>query len=138
MSLYRTTATKRAQMRQAAQYQIESLERRLFLSSAIAAFGAQQTFATGSNPRSVAVADVNIDGKLDLIVANSVSNTVGVLLGNGNGTFQTQQTFTVGTTPFSVAVADVNADGKLDLITANNGGNNVTVLLGNGNGTFQS
>ena len=57
-------------------------------------FQTQQTFATGVGPVSVAVADVNGDGKLDLVVANRTSNTVSVLLGNGDGTFQAQQTFT--------------------------------------------
>ena len=47
------------------------------------------------------------------------SNTVSVLLGNGNGTFQTQQTFAVPVYPTSVAVADVNGDGKPDLVVTN-------------------
>ena len=103
-------------------------------------FQAQQTFSTGANsdPVSVAVADVNGDGKPDLVVANSFNSTVGVLLGNGNGTFAAQQTFATGASPYSVAVADVNGDGKPDLIVANVVGNTVGVLLGNGNGTFQS
>ena len=127
-----------SRLRRAVHFQIEGLEKRVLLSTAIAAFGAQQTFATGSNPRSVAIADANSDGKLDLLIANSGSNTAGVLLGNGNGTYQLQQTYAVGTTPFSIAAADVNLDGKLDLITANNGGNSVSVLLGNGNGSFHA
>jgi hypothetical protein len=101
-----------------------------------ATFQAQQTFATGSAPDSVAVADVNGDGKPDLIVANSSSNNVGVLLGNGNGTFQPQQTFAVGSDPTSVAVADLNGDGRLDLVVTNYNSNTVSVLLGNGDGTF--
>ena len=39
------------------------------------------------------------DGKPDLVVANEYSNTVSVLLGNGNGTFQAQQTFATGNDP---------------------------------------
>ena len=46
------------------------------------------------------------------------SNTVSVLLGNGNGTFQAQQTFATGNGPQSVAVGDVNGDGKPDLVVA--------------------
>ena len=55
------------------------------------------------------MADVNGDGKPDLIVANHKSFKVGVLLGNGNGTFQAQQTFSTGagSYPVSVAVADL-------------------------------
>ncbi len=56
-------------------------------------FQNQQTFATRSRAVSVAVADVNGDGKPDLIVANAGGNSVSVLLGNGDGTFQNPQTF---------------------------------------------
>ena len=58
--------------------------------------GAQDTefqqvtsFPTGNSPRSVALADFNQDGKLDIVTANQNSNNVSVLLGNGNGTFRT-------------------------------------------------
>jgi hypothetical protein len=67
----------------------------------------------------VAVADVNQDGKPDLVVVNSGSSDVGVLLGNGDGTFQTAQTYGSGCEPWSVAVADVNNDGRPDLLVAN-------------------
>ena len=102
------------------------------------AANAAPTFATGSNPISVVSADVNGDGIADLVVANSASGTVSVLLGNGNGTFQAQQTFAVGNFPFCVAASDVNGDGKPDLVVANYQSNTVSVLLGNGNGTFQA
>jgi hypothetical protein len=104
---------------------------------------------------SVAVADVNGDGKPDLLVANlcvtsvcSSNGTVGVLLGNGDGTFRTAVTYgSGGYGPSAVAVADVNGDGKPDLLVANQcasscsgsspGVGTVGVLLGNGDGTFQ-
>src|SRR5208282_6559550 len=56
-------------------------------------FQNQATFATGKAPYSVTAADVSGDGLPDLVVANFSSNTIGVLLGNGNGTFQAQATF---------------------------------------------
>jgi hypothetical protein len=102
---------------------------------------------------SVAVADVNADGKLDLLVANFCSpsgcvgdGVVGVLLGNGNGTFKTAVTYdSGGILATSIAVGDVNGDNKPDLLVANgcdsNGDCNngtVAVLLGKGNGTFQT
>src|SRR5207244_1823140 len=85
---------------------------------------------------SVAVADVNIDGKPDLIVANLSSNNVSVLLnttvpGATAPAFATQQTYGTGTGsgPYSVAVGDVNGDGKPDLFTANRNNNTASVFL---------
>lgn len=92
---------------------------------------------------SVAVGDVNGDGKPDLVVANagcdSCSGAVGVLLGNGDGTFKTAATYSSGGNyAFSVAIADLNGDGKPDLLVANLMGNTVGVLLNNGDGTFRA
>src|SRR5215203_726872 len=82
----------------------------------------------GYNPLSVLVADVNGDGKPDMIVANQCSGSdfcvgggaVGVVLSNGDGTFQTPLIYASGGSFLNaVAVGDVNADGKPDLIAAN-------------------
>ncbi len=128
-------------------------------------FAPAVTYAPGgSGPESVAVADLNNDGKMDLVVANycdEVSNctctdqvcdygSVGVLLGNGDGTFQPAVTYLAGGYfTQSVAIADVNGDGKPDLLVVNDctsaincaytvGDGSVSVLLGNGDGTFQA
>jgi hypothetical protein len=94
-------------------------------------------FAAGLSPRSVEVGDVNRDGKPDLVVASHGSDSVSVLLGNGDGTFQRAVDYAAGGGPASVAVRDVNRDGKPDLTVANEYTDNVSVLLGNGDGTFQ-
>jgi hypothetical protein len=102
-------------------------------------FSSQTTYATGTEPYNVVVADVNGDGKPDLVVSNGGDTTVGVLPGNGDGTFQTQQTVDLGYGPFTVAVADLNGDGKPDLVAPIGGDSDtVATLLGNGDGTFQS
>jgi hypothetical protein len=93
--------------------------------------------ATGAAPRSLAVADLNGDGKLDLVAANSGSNGVSVLLGNGDGSFQAAVSYATDTTPAAVVAGDFDADGKLDLAVANSGSNTVSILLGNGDGSFQ-
>ncbi len=91
----------------------------------------------GMNPISVAYGDFNGDGNLNLVVANSWSNTVGVLLGNGTGGFGGATTFASGGSyPISVAVGDVNNDGNLDIVVAHAWSNNVGVLLGDGSGEF--
>ncbi len=77
-----------------------------------------------------AVADVNGDGKLDVVSAGCV------LLGNGDGTFQSPSTYSSGLDYVnSLVLADINGDGKPDIVVADSNG--VSVLLGNGDGTFQ-
>jgi hypothetical protein len=97
-------------------------------------------FATGTNPFTVAIGDLNGDGRPDLATANVNSNNVTVLLGNGTGGFSAAagSPFTVGDHPYSVAIGDLNADGKPDLASANAFSNNVTVLLGNSSGGFSA
>jgi hypothetical protein len=108
-------------------------------------------YSSGADqPMSVAVADVNGDGKLDVLVSNQgtgdhdlLNGAVGVLLGNGDGTFQPPVLYDAGgISTAGLAVADVNADGKLDVVVTDQlgsclTGSKVAVLLGNGDGTFQ-
>jgi len=106
----------------------------------------------GFGPDSVALADFNEDGKLDIVLANNceslascVNGSVSVLLGNGDGTFQPAVTYlSGGTEVYSVAVGDFDGDGKPDLVIANECAvvdncsiGSVSVLRGNGDGTFQ-
>jgi hypothetical protein len=96
------------------------------------------------HPSGLAAFDFNGDGRLDLVVVDSVSNVAAILFGNGNGTFQPPVNYAVGVSPESVIVADLNNDGKPDLAVANLGCcgdrqlSTVSILLGDGHGAFQT
>ncbi len=115
-------------------------------------FGAEATYSSGGlSPLALAVADLNGDGKPDVVVSNQwaddtdTNSNVSVLLNDGTGKFPTAMSnLTGGFYPDSIAIADVNRDGKPDLVVANSsvgsdgGLGNVGVLLGNGDGTFKA
>ena len=106
--------------------------------------------SAGNGGFSVAAGDFNGDGKLDLVVPDFWTNTVNVLLGNGDGTFKPAVTYVLYLNPdynaLSVALGDFNGDGKLDLAVLTSYDiskplpigitGEVTLLLGNGDGTF--
>jgi hypothetical protein len=95
-----------------------------------------QSFPTAASPSAIAAGDFNGDGKIDLAVASSTTNTVSIYLGAGNGTFTLSSQPGVGMGPDAVTVGDFNNDGKPDLAVGNLIDNTVTVLLGKGDGTF--
>uniref|UniRef100_UPI0039A4E192 DUF4347 domain-containing protein n=1 Tax=Nostoc piscinale TaxID=224012 RepID=UPI0039A4E192 len=99
-------------------------------------FTTATNFTVGTSPYSVTVGYFNGDSILDLAVANSGSNNVSVLLGDGLDGFGTATNFSVGTSPYSVTVGYFNGDSILDLAVANSGSNTVSVLLGDGLGGF--
>jgi subtilisin-like proprotein convertase family protein len=103
-------------------------------------FQSAKVFAVSASPNpmpvGLAVGDINGDKNQDLVTANSGTNEIGILLGNGNGTFALQKAISLGkASPAAVALGDVNKDGIPDLaeVSANGAGQ---VFVGNGNGTF--
>ncbi|RZK49593.1 MAG: hypothetical protein EOO59_16340, partial [Hymenobacter sp.] len=112
----------------------------VLLGTGTGSFGAATPYALGANSRpfAVAVADVNGDGQLDVLTANSGTGTAGVLLGTGTGRFGAVRTYSTGPTsqPLGLAVADVNSDGHPDLLAATDSAPTVCLLLGTGTGSF--
>jgi hypothetical protein len=86
----------------------------------------------------LAVADFNNDHNLDVVVTGSFGATysIGVLLGNGNGTLQNSITQDIEYVPATVAAGDLNGDGKIDAVLGYDLGG-IAVFLGNGDGTLQ-
>ena len=100
-------------------------------------FAPAVTYLPGKAPMSVAIADYDGDGIKDLATANSAgypspldTTSIGLLLGNGDGTFEPATQLAAGPHPFSIAGGDLNSDGWIDLAIANyNVGSNVSVYL---------
>jgi hypothetical protein len=95
-------------------------------------------YIVGSEPSSVCVADLDGDGIYDLASANSTSNNVSILRGNGDGTFQAPVNYGAGNVPWSVFAADLDNDGDSDLAVANRYSSNVSILKNDGDATFQT
>ncbi|WP_439504316.1 beta strand repeat-containing protein, partial [Sediminibacterium sp.] len=97
-------------------------------------FAAKVDFTTGTNPQSIAIGDLDGDGKPDLTVANWSSNTFSIFRNTATSgsistsSFAAKVDFTTGTNPQSVAIGDLDGDGKPDLAVANGGSNSVSVF----------
>ncbi|CAF1456428.1 unnamed protein product [Rotaria sp. Silwood1] len=100
----------------------------------------QMRLITGnrSRPKSFAIGDFNNDNEMDIAVANSGNNNIGVFLRYDNGSFRNQIAYSTDTSPWSVAVGDFNNDTILDIVVANLGSDTVGIFLGWGNGSFSN
>ncbi len=103
-------------------------------------FQAPVLYPAKSKPTSIALADFNGDGHLDLAVQRAFGDAVVLLLGKGDGTFTGEKPLALGFEPMRLEAGDFNGDGRADLaFLANKGGPlEIAVLFGNGDGTFQA
>ena len=111
----------------------------IFLGNGDGTFKPNVDYGSNGTPVALGMGDFNLDGRIDLVVANFNGNNttnVSTILGNGDGTFANTTTYQTGSHPVGVVSADFNGDGKPDLATVNTYDNSVSVLLGTGNGKF--
>ncbi|HEV8272219.1 MAG TPA: VCBS repeat-containing protein, partial [Chitinophagaceae bacterium] len=113
-----------------------SVFRNTSISGSISAssFAAKVDFATGANPVSVAIDDVDGDSKPDLVIANRSSDNISVLRNTStpgsisSSSFAAKVDFSAGAGPLSVVVGDVDGDSKPDLVVANYNSNSISVF----------
>jgi len=98
-------------------------------------FGTPVVFQVGP-AWDLATADMNTDGKLDLILGQTSSPTV--ILGKGDGTFNPPIYKPIGYAVQSVGIADYNRDGKLDVVSACSAASRADILFGNGDGSLSA
>jgi len=111
----------------------------IFLGNGDGTFRNPRTYLAGlgSEPQTVITGDFNDDNKVDLAVANHGANTVGIFLGNGDGTFKNQTAYSTGSfNPGQITTADFNGDNKTDLAVADYNDATISILLNDGTGTF--
>jgi hypothetical protein len=112
-------------------------------------FQSATNFSAGKMPESIAITDLNGDGKPDIVAVSEVANLLNVLYGNGDGTFQSPATVALDLDPYYVVAGDFNDDHKADLAFSGLGrdldgdgirdsAGGTAVVLGNGDGTFQN
>lgn len=99
------------------------------------------TFAVGTNPSAIVLANVNANPSLDAVVTNYADNSVSVLSGNGDGTFSSVGTYLNApsgfvTRPSGLAIADFNKDNIPDVATSNTSSEDVSILINSGTGVL--
>ena len=99
-------------------------------------YTAASSFAVGSLPTDLGLADVDGDGDPDLLISNN-GLSMGVRLNNGQGVFGPG--YIVALDAFEATAADLDGDGDLDLVaTTARGGipDNLSVAMNGGSGNF--
>lgn len=91
-------------------------------------FGTKTDYESGNAPVGVALGDFDNDGGDDVAVANSLTPSISIFAGNGDGTLSPKFDLPAGDPAYPL-VSDVDNDGRLDLVVANNGANNMRVFL---------
>src|SRR5262245_3925416 len=100
--------------------------------------GLRTDLTVGSSPYSVALADIDGTGLLDIVCANYNSSTISIYTDHGFSLFDDRQDLAAANGPRAIAVGDVNGDGIPDLLTVSSAGATLSVILGRRGGTFET
>ncbi|CAF1481013.1 unnamed protein product, partial [Adineta steineri] len=113
---------------------------KIFFGTGNAKFGNRTSYSTGveSGSQSIAIGDVNNDGRLDIVVGNVYAANIGLFIGIDYRKFEYRTIYMIGNNanPSSVALGDFNNDNRLDIVFAADAENNLIIIFGLGNGTF--
>jgi hypothetical protein len=109
----------------------------LLLSDGKGGFSPRQLPLRTGEPWFAAIADLNRDGKADIVATHHEINALTVMIGDGRGGFTeaTGSPFDFGAALFQLVIADVNRDATMDIVGIT--GNSIRVLLGDGSGAFR-
>jgi hypothetical protein len=104
----------------------------------MAFFKLEGTYEVADAPNTIASADFDGDGDLDIATGHSsvTSDQLSILYNNGDGTFAPATYYTVGVSPSSVIAVDVNGDSSIDLVCGNEMDDDISILLNDGHGKF--
>ncbi|MES2702142.1 MAG: FG-GAP-like repeat-containing protein [Bacteroidota bacterium] len=103
-----------------------------------ASFAAKVDFTTGSNPETIAVGDIDGDGKIDIAVANYTSGTVSVFRNTSTvgaitgGSLNAKVDFTAGSGCTGIAIGDLDGDGRPDMVATNFGSSTISLFRNSG------
>ncbi len=100
-------------------------------------FATKVDFGTGITPYGIAISDVNLDGKPDIVVSNVSAASISILINTsttGTISFAPKIDFAVGTQPRGIAIHDIDRDAKPDIIVCNNISNTISVFRNNSTG----
>ncbi len=100
----------------------------------VTSFGSPTNFATGSYPWDLGLADLDNDGKIDIVIGNAGSNTISIIkntTASGNLSFNTKVDYSAFTSPFNIELKDIDNDNKIDVSYISQSSTNVFIRRNN-------